>query len=1095
VSETVAATFLFTDLVGSTALSTGLLPEAAETLRQTHFGLLRGAIAEAGGTEVKNLGDGLMVTFPSASRAMAAAVAMQQGIEQHNRRAEHQLAVRIGVSTGEATFDDDDYFGDPVIEAARLCAVADGGQILVTELARLTAGRRVAHECIPLGALELKGLSEPVETVEVCWAPALDVDAAGGIPLPGRLRATVSLFGFAGRAAEIDAVDSARKSAFTDEALRVVLLGGEPGIGKTTIAAEIARSAHHAGATVLLGECEEGSGAPFQPWISALSHLVRFAPADLLAAVRPVDASALRRLLATQAERLPPGEEVATDPDTERFLLMEAIVRFVELATASSPMVIVLDDLHWADAATLSLLRHLVNASASMRALVIATYRPSDLLRTHPLTTLLADFHREPNVSRIELTGISDVEIVELIQTAAGYDIGDEGVTLAHALRRETDGNPFFVTELLRHLGESGDVVQGADGRYELNTELDAVALPASVRDVVGRRVARLGDDAMHILAGAAVIGRDFDIDVLATVAEVSADEVLDALEQADQAALVEELPDDPGRYRFAHALIQHTMYQEMSSARRQRMHRRVAEALETLPAAGGDDAARLAELASHWHAATTPTDSSKAIDYARRAGDAALGALSPVDAANWYTQALDLVNRNTPVDVRLRCELLISLGSAQLPIDIRTGTATLEDAGSDADRLGDVDLLVRWAFTRLHGWTVSEPADNERLRLLYRTLELIGTDDLSLRARLRASITEETDPSEWRRRHELADAALADARAAGDDDAELYVQLSTLFTRGPKEAHDAVSMAERVLQLAEATADQIMISTALQHLMVSSLLVGDDIRAASIFARLEAMNDRLRIPPLRHSIAMLSVGRAMQAGNLKESERYADALLELAATAFPSALATYGGALFEIRWAQGRLDEVAPMFESAIDEMASYAGYRPALVTVYCETGQLEPAREIFKRDADSDFDDFPYDTVWLSCMHLYAEAAVALQERTAAEALYERLLPFGELFAATGPIYYGVTHRPLGRLAHLLGRCDDAERHLRDGLRVHRERQAKYWMTRNALDLAETLRTRPGSEQEARTLIAEATKAASEGGFGAELRRADGF
>ena len=197
--ETVAATFLFTDLVGSTELSSAMSASQADLLRQTHFGLLRGVIAASGGIEVKNLGDGLMVMFTSPSRALAGAVGMQQSIERHNRHAEISLAVRIGLSTGETTEEDGDYFGDPVIEAARLCALADGSQILATELLRMLVGRHAIHEFVSLGPLELKGLSTPVPVVKVVWEPSPEYAATeGGVPLPARLVATAGggLFGF-----------------------------------------------------------------------------------------------------------------------------------------------------------------------------------------------------------------------------------------------------------------------------------------------------------------------------------------------------------------------------------------------------------------------------------------------------------------------------------------------------------------------------------------------------------------------------------------------------------------------------------------------------------------------------------------------------------------------------------------------------------------------------------------------------------------------------------------------------------------------------------------------------------------------------------
>ena len=204
---------LFTDVVGSTELGLSLSPEAADEVRRGHFSILRQALAESGGTEVKNLGDGVMVVFGSASAALSCAVAMQQGVERDNRVREHSVGLRVGLSGGEVSREDDDYFGDPVVEAARLCAACESGQVLAADIVRLTAGRRSRHEYRSLGELTLKGLPDPVETVEVRWEP-LAGSATNAVPLPGRL-AVRPRVGVVGREAEmaddVDGVQARRR--------------------------------------------------------------------------------------------------------------------------------------------------------------------------------------------------------------------------------------------------------------------------------------------------------------------------------------------------------------------------------------------------------------------------------------------------------------------------------------------------------------------------------------------------------------------------------------------------------------------------------------------------------------------------------------------------------------------------------------------------------------------------------------------------------------------------------------------------------------------------------------------------------------------
>ena len=231
-TETVA--ILFTDIVGSTELSQRLSAEAADAVRRGHFSLLRQAVTESGGSEVKNLGDGLMVVFRSASAALGCAVAMQQGVEQDNRGSENPVGLRVGLSGGEVSREDDDYFGDPVVEAARLCARCESGQVLATDIVRLTAGRRSRHECRSLGELTLKGLPDPVETIEVVWEPLGGDGTEASVPLPARLAVRPAV-GVVGRDAEMTTITDALKRVAGGGGREVLLVSGEAGLGKTTL--------------------------------------------------------------------------------------------------------------------------------------------------------------------------------------------------------------------------------------------------------------------------------------------------------------------------------------------------------------------------------------------------------------------------------------------------------------------------------------------------------------------------------------------------------------------------------------------------------------------------------------------------------------------------------------------------------------------------------------------------------------------------------------------------------------------------------------------------------------------------------------------
>jgi len=310
-------------------------------------------------------------------------------------------------------------------------------------------------------------------------------------------------------------------------------------------------------------------------------------------------------------------------------LAFGAVVSALGAAANDAPVVLVLDDLHAADKGTLLLLRHVVDAADPGRVLILATYRHSDLAADHPLADTLAALRRDPGVERVALDGLGDLDLVAMLEATAGYELDQRAVELAHAVRRETAGNPFFVGEILRHLVETGEVFV-KEGRWEARADLTEIGLPDSIREVVGRRIARLGADVEQTLAIAAVVGRDFDLGLLAAALERSEDDVLEVLERAENAALVCSLR--PGSFSFAHALIAHTLESGLTATRRARGDGRVAEAIEALEDAG----ARTVELARHWAAATAPANVAKAIEYAREAGRQALRALAPDEAVRW---------------------------------------------------------------------------------------------------------------------------------------------------------------------------------------------------------------------------------------------------------------------------------------------------------------------------------------------------------------------------------------------------------------------------------------------------------------------------
>jgi predicted ATPase/class 3 adenylate cyclase len=641
-------TILITDLVGSTQLESRVGPIVAEELREEHFGLLREAVGEAGGREVKNTGDGLMVAFPSAAAAVSCAVSIQQRFERRNRSAMEALLIKAGVSSGDASTAGGDVFGMPVIEAARLCDSCSPGQILAKEIVgHLAAGR--AHAFTSVGALELKGLPGPLEAIEVVWEPAV----GAGTALPERLR-ELPATAYVGRVAERERLAELWGQT-RNGSLRLALISGEAGVGKTRLSAQLALDAHLEGATVLYGRCDEDLGVPYQPWVQAVNHLVKEAPQrvlDVHVERFGGDAARLIPALRDRVRELPSAR--GNDPETDRYLLYAAVVGLLEEAGKPEPLLLVLDDLHWADAPTVSLLRHVVTAGRSIAVMVVGTYRDSDLSRDHPLTALLADLHRDRGGERMKLSGLQTGDVLSLIEALAGHELDEDGCALAEEITRETAGNPFFAGELLRHLMEAGAIVQEDGGRWHVVGEVAELGLPQSVREVIGRRVERLGSDARRALSAAAVIGRDFDLGVLLAVVDLPQPELLDLLDDAVAASLLQESSERAGRFTFVHALVAHTLYEDLGATRRALLHRQVAEALEELCSeapgerlvaefseAIGSAGGSAAILAYHWreggHLDRTVHHLLMAAERAGRGG-------AEAEAVTLYNQALDLI-------------------------------------------------------------------------------------------------------------------------------------------------------------------------------------------------------------------------------------------------------------------------------------------------------------------------------------------------------------------------------------------------------------------------------------------------------------------
>ena len=710
-----------------------------------------------------------MVSYPGAADAIAGAATMQRAVERHNRKlGETRLAMRVGISAGDATFEDGDWFGTPVVESSRLCTAANGGQILVSDIVRVLAGTRTDLELRSLGELDLKGLPAPLAACEVTWQVAAAGEAE--IPLPACIDVDPA-FPFAGRAEYVERLITSWKET-VEGARRAVLVSGEPGIGKTRIVTEVVRVAHDRGAVVLWGRCDEEVGAPYAPFAEALRHYVAVSPPERVRAELGALGGELVRIVPELTARVPGlAEPMRADADTERFRMFDGVADLLAEMSAARPVVLVLDDVHWADKPSLLLLRHLLRATAPMRLFVLATYRDTDLDRSHPLADVLADLRRQPGVERLDLQGLDEGEITSLMSKTAGHDLDAPALELAHMLHNETEGNPFFVGEVLRHLAESGAIVQH-DGRWTAG--LEGIGIPEGIREVIGRRLSRLSEDVNRALSVAAVIGPTFDLATIEGAGGPAGDALFDALDEATQHGLIREVRGAAGRYSFSHALMRSALYEELSTNRKVRMHWKVGEVLESRFASSVDS--HLDELAYHFGEGALAGDPMKAVEYARRAGDRSIEDLAFEAAAAHFERALGSLELVDDASAEVRCDLLLERADAlQLGGDEHRYAAVFEAAAA-ARAIGDADRLARAALVLVRGSTGSTRAgtvDLELVALLEEALAGIPTAPSPLRARLLSSLATELQWSgDHDRRMALARQALEMARATRDAEA-----------------------------------------------------------------------------------------------------------------------------------------------------------------------------------------------------------------------------------------------------------------------------------------------------------------------------------
>jgi tetratricopeptide (TPR) repeat protein len=814
---------------------------------------------------------------------------------------------------------------------------------------------------------------------------------------------------FVGRERELDELRSALAAAGAGRG-GVLLLGGEPGIGKSRLMEVVALEARDLGWSVLIGRCWDAGGAPaFWPWV----QVVRAAGGDLDALV-----SAPQR----------PSDPV--DPESARFRLFDAVARFLGERAHETPVLVMLDDLHAADDQSLHLLRFIASSAEDQRVVVIGAYREGEL-GSPQRAQLFGDVARLG--WRIPLRGLTLREVASFLTQVSGEEPRDEVVDRVRVI---TGGNPFFLGEIVRELI--------AEGHLHTANAAAMRRLPEEVRAIIRQHLAALPPDAVSTLGVSAVLGRVLDLRVLTEATELRLERIADVLDEAVRVGVLSEDPDEAGQYSFAHDLVRETLYEDLPPTARMELHLRVGLALESVYR--DELGPHLAAMAHHFAQAAPLGDVDPAIAYALRAADRASAVFAYEDAARLLERALPLLPSGTDTQ-RRRAELLMRLGDAKSRVgDTLGGRDCYEQVAALGREMADPSLLAEAALAHE---TIATPArlgigalivtsifgsGTRSVALLEEAERVLPPEDSSLRARTLARLATELYPLHQTERSDaLSRKAVEMALRLGDPQALVEALHGRHWaTLSPDSAEERLANAQEMLLVATGAADEEAAFLARHARVHCRLELGDMSGVNDEIAAMEQLADRIRQPFYRWHVACLHGMRALIQGRPAEAERIVDEALEIGRIRRNEYVRYMHdeAQIIGIRWTQGRMEELRDLVRRHGERHPEIARWRDALLAA--EVGDERAARAEVERHARRGFADLPRDGLWILHACGLAQDCVLIGDERRAALLYDQLLPYAERNAISiSTLAFGPVSMRLGSLAASLGRWEQAGLH----------------------------------------------------------------
>lgn len=846
---------------------------------------------------------------------------------------------------------------------------------------------------------------------------------------------------------------------------RLFLVGGEPGIGKTRLADAFAQEAKSRDALTMWGRCWEEGGAPaYWPWIQSLRGLLTELDPETLHMAAAGQGGVLAQMLPELRDYLPDlPEPPSLSPEAARFRLFDALVGFLVRISQHRMLVFVLEDLHAADDPSLLLLQFLAGQLANGKILLLGTYRDVEVSRDHPLAPVLAELSRSQATTRIDLAGLSEPDVARFIMSMEGQTPSEE---LVSSISRETEGNPLFIEEVVRLLV--------SEGRLWTYAGDERIPIPEGVREVIGRRLGGLPADCHRILTIGAVIGREFSIEVMQRITGRTAAELLETLREAVSAKLIANTHEEPGRFRFAHALIRETLYEDLMPADRVRLHREVGQVLEATYAPNPEP--HIEELAYHFYEAATGGDVRKAVEYAMSAGKRATDLLAFEEAVRLLNMALRVL-RDHPDELQ-RCEALLRLGEAQA----RSGATpiakeTFLQAAEIATRMDQPEMLARAAIGYAGRFSFARAAtDRQVIPLLRQALDALGVEDSLLRATLLGRLAGALrDQPSLEPRASLAREAVEMARRIGDPATLFYALVAEWAASllGPDGVDQQIIVAEELNALAEKVQDRERIADVGWVRFIRFMTRGQIWEARAQQEVMARAAHELGQPSQLWYAGVIETVLTLSDGGFDDAEKLIRQTMDYGRRAQAwDAEASRLFALFVLRREQGRLNELEEDIRRALVTHPGYRSLRVMLLIVLLDTGRGEEARVLFDQLAEDDFAMFPKDNEWLFATTLLAEAANILDDDDRALVLYEQLRPYEDLVAlAASEVSVGPVALALGILAAQLGHHEEAAAYFETALGLSLQMQARPWVAHTYHSYATLLaaRNQPGDRDKA--------------------------